>query len=199
MQNYYEFLRSTYPEKISLEQLYRIVHMSKRKAKWLLDNKVIPCNDSGKKTRRYTMYLEDVILYLQKCSKLQIKDLAPNGIFSSNPTPRSRKIDEFEELYTYLEFPEHREQLRQFYIKRLNGFPEALITLDVVEITGFSKSIVNDWIKKQHFKAYRGKTNKIPKQYLIDFLCSNYYVRIHRRSKKQRADMLSFLELVSNK
>lgn len=199
MQEYFDFLRDEYPSQISLEQFYRIVHMSKRKAKWLLDNKVIPCCDSGKKTRRYSIDLENVISYLQRCSDLGIKDLAPNGIFSSQQKKHPPKVDEFQELYAYLGLPEHREQLRQYYTKKLKSFPDALITLDVVQITGFSKSIVNEWIKKQHFKAYRDKTNKIPKQYLIEFLCSNYYVRIHRRSDKQRVDMLGFLELISNK
>ncbi|WP_313529175.1 DNA-binding protein [Anaerotignum sp.] len=197
MQKYYDFLREQYPENISLQQFYQIGHISKRKAKWLLDNKVVPCRDSGKKTRRYTIVLEDVILYLQKCSALGLSDLAPNGIFSSKPQIRAKKIDEFQELYTYLELPEHQEQLRQYYNIKLKSYQDALITLDVVQITGFSKSIVNEWIKKQHFKAFRGKTNRIPKQYLIDFLCSGYYVRIRRRSDKQRADMLGFLELIS--
>ena len=50
----YEYLREQYPEIISKDQLYRICHISKRKARWLLENGIIPCEDSGKQTRRFT-------------------------------------------------------------------------------------------------------------------------------------------------
>ena len=53
MDKKYELLLEKYPETLSLEQLYQICHISKRKAKWLLDNNVIPCRDTGKQTRRY--------------------------------------------------------------------------------------------------------------------------------------------------
>lgn len=44
----YRYLRRKYPETISMDQLYRICHISKRKARWLLEHGVIPCQDSGK-------------------------------------------------------------------------------------------------------------------------------------------------------
>lgn len=57
----YTYLYEEYPEVISADQLYRICHISKRKAKWLLEHGYIPCEDSGKKTRRYKIRLNDVI------------------------------------------------------------------------------------------------------------------------------------------
>ena len=45
----YSALLMEYPEVISKEQVYRICHISKRKATWLLENGIIPCKDSGKK------------------------------------------------------------------------------------------------------------------------------------------------------
>ena len=57
------YLYEEYPEVISAYQLYRICHISKRKAIWLLLHGYIPCEDSGKKTRRYKIRLNDVIDY----------------------------------------------------------------------------------------------------------------------------------------
>ena len=37
----YSFLRNQDPEIITMDQLYRICHISKRKARWLLEN-IIP-------------------------------------------------------------------------------------------------------------------------------------------------------------
>ncbi len=49
----YDYLREQYPETISMDQLYCMCHISKRKARWLLENGVILCEDSGKRTRRF--------------------------------------------------------------------------------------------------------------------------------------------------
>ena len=46
----YGYLREQYPAVISKDQLYRICHISKRKAVWLLEHGVIPCEDPGKQT-----------------------------------------------------------------------------------------------------------------------------------------------------
>ena len=56
----YSALLMEYPEVISKEQVYRICHISKRKATWLLENGIIPCKDSGKKTRRFQVRTIDV-------------------------------------------------------------------------------------------------------------------------------------------
>ena len=77
------------PEMISKDQLYKICHVSKRKALWLLENGVIPCVDSGKKTRRFTIKTVDVVKYLRKLDEGKIKELPPPGIFSSSG-PRKR-------------------------------------------------------------------------------------------------------------
>jgi len=45
----YSILLEQYPEVVSKDQMYKICHISKRKATWLLENGVIPCQDSGKK------------------------------------------------------------------------------------------------------------------------------------------------------
>jgi len=199
MSDYYNFLREQFPEYITLEQLYQICRISKRKAKWLLDHKVIPCQDSGKKTRRYKIKTDDVIQYLKKCNELGKSDLAPIGEFSSACKKRTRIRDEFYELYVYLENPEHRVRFRKFYEERFKRAPDGLTTLEISEMTGFSKSAVNNWVQKGHLKAYRGVKNLIPKEYVLDFICSDYYIRMHRRSIKQKNDLLSFLEIINKK
>ena len=48
-----EMIRKTYPKIVSKDQVYRICHISKATALFLLQSGMIPCTDSGKKTRRY--------------------------------------------------------------------------------------------------------------------------------------------------
>ena len=185
-------IKEQYGEVITLDQLYRICHISKRKAKWLLDNKVIPCEDSGKKTRRYKIKTDDVIAYLEVVERCG--DIAPVGIFSSNCRGKSKKVDEFQALYEYLTEDCHIAQLRDYYKKLFKQCPDGLTTVQIAQMTGFHRNSVNKWIKSGHLKAYRGNVNLIPKTYVLDFLCSDYYVKAHVRSALQKEHMLNFLE-----
>ena len=53
------------PEVITKEQLWRLCHISKSTARFLLKSGKIPCQDSGKKTRRYRILKSDVLAYLE--------------------------------------------------------------------------------------------------------------------------------------
>ena len=49
---YYESIRHKYPEAVSKDQFYQIAHISKATALHLLQNGLVPCKDTGKKTRK---------------------------------------------------------------------------------------------------------------------------------------------------
>ena len=61
MNTQYNEIIENYPNTITLDQFYRICHISKWKAKWLLENGIAPCQDSGKKTRRFKIQTRDVV------------------------------------------------------------------------------------------------------------------------------------------
>lgn len=69
---------------ISLEQLYKMLHVSKRKAAWMLQNGIIPCRIRPTATHRYIIRLEDVEIYLQKQRKARREEI-PVGIFNASP------------------------------------------------------------------------------------------------------------------
>ena len=54
------------PEIITKDQLYRICHISKSTALYLLQSGKITCEYSGKKTRCYKIRKADVITYLEE-------------------------------------------------------------------------------------------------------------------------------------
>ena len=75
----YESLKAKYPERISLNQLYQICRISKRSARYLLKNGVIPCiENSGNKTWRYSIAIDDVITYLRR--REQWGSMIPKGM-----------------------------------------------------------------------------------------------------------------------
>ena len=53
------------PDIITKDQLYRICHISKSTARYLLQSGKIPCYYTGKQTRCYKIKKEDVIAYLE--------------------------------------------------------------------------------------------------------------------------------------
>lgn len=85
----YCHLRKEFPETISMDQLYRICHISKRKAHWLLENGIIPCRDSGKHTRRFSIPLEEVIRFLELRDAGVLEEVIPHGAFSGGSSRRS--------------------------------------------------------------------------------------------------------------
>ncbi len=76
-------------DEISLEQLYKMLHISKRKASWMLNNGIIPCRIRPTATHRYIIRLGDVEIYLQKQRKARREEI-PVGIF--NAKPRKREV-----------------------------------------------------------------------------------------------------------
>lgn len=82
----YDFakIKANYPEKIGLEQMRVICHISKKTARYLLTSGLVPCIDTGKKTRQYTINTKDVIAYLKKRESQPEKFSAPTGYYSAS-------------------------------------------------------------------------------------------------------------------
>ena len=62
--DYYQNIINEYPEYVNKEQFYKIAHISKKTAQYLLQSKKIPCIESKKKTRKYKIKVSDIVDYL---------------------------------------------------------------------------------------------------------------------------------------
>lgn len=190
----YSYLRDHYPPVITLDQLYRICHISKRKAKWLLENHVIPCQDSRKKTRRFKIQLEDVIHYLEELENGNQIVLFPKGFFSSHciPKPTAQK----KKMLRKLARPDIQKEIYHYFEKKFASFPDALTTAAVAQMTGYGRNAVNRWIQTGHLKVYSRGDRFIPKTFLLEFCCSAYYIRLCSLSPDHEEDMI-FLRSLS--
>lgn len=61
-------IRELYSETLSLENVRCILHISKRKAAWMLQNGIIKCEISEKKTKQYKVRIEELFAYLARLS-----------------------------------------------------------------------------------------------------------------------------------
>lgn len=155
MQKDYTYLRQQYPAVISSEQLSKICHISKRKAKWLLENGVIPCVDTGKKTWRFQISIDAVIDYLENRDANNLTVTATPGIFSSKPHKKTAA-------------PVDLKALREYMQRLWSNEPDVLTVEEASRISGFSKNTIYHWIHKERLMSirYMGK-HIIPKDELI--------------------------------
>lgn len=172
----YEHLREQYPDVITKEQLYRICHISKRKAVWLLEHGVISCEDSGKQTRRFRIQLEDVIRFLERREAGELDNIFPQGYFSSHrPPAREERV--------YLDC----DGLRDLLLIRWEEEPDMLTGRQVEVLCGYCVNTVNKWLKKGRVVGvnYYG-TNLISKESLAEHLASRAGQEISVKSEFHR-------------
>lgn len=162
------------PEYINKDQLYRICHISKSTALFLLKSGKIPCEDSGKKTRRYRIKKEDVIRYLKERKIFPESYSAPAGWYKGNYEIRMQ-----EEMP-----PLVLEDMQNFFSKYLENYPDVLTVNAVGKLISYQKSTINGWCMNGYLKSFK-KNNiyYIPKLYLVEFICSVKFRTITRKSE----------------
>lgn len=171
----YSHLLAEYPEKICQDQFYRICRISKRKATWLLENGYIPCEDTGKKTRRFKIRITDVIEYLTRLEDSPESLLTPPGIFSSGikHRPKHKNVE-----------PIDSDQFMKMLKKKWSSFPDTLTVGDVIKLTGYCQTTIAEWISKDKlFGVWYHSKYLIPKDCLIEYMVTKGHC-ITRKSNK---------------
>lgn len=185
-------------DEISLEQLYKMLHISKRKASWMLNNGIIPCRIRPTATHRYIIRLEDVEIYLQKQRKARREEI-PVGIFNAKPRKREVLLNRqpvgtvtIAECYITLA-DECQEAFRAHVEKRLRYTADAFVIDTAAEIIGYSRGMVLPHIQQKHIDAVRisGKYI-ISKAAIVDFLVSDIAFGIVNKSAWHMNTILMF-------
>ena len=139
-------------EYVTADQVRQMLHISKRKCAWMLQNGLLPCENTGKKTRQYRIRSEDVIAYQAK--NAGCPDVLPQ-IFSS-VSPRQPRVPP----------ADFCERLSKLW----SALPDALTEQDVARLLGYTVNTVGRWISNRRLRAVtaHGET-LVAKQWLIDF------------------------------
>lgn len=169
-----------YPEYITKDQMYRICHISKKTCLFLLESGLVPNIDSGKKTRRFKIKTTDVIQYLHDRDDYPELYKAPDGFYMRDGC---KKAPSFEDVFT----KEDLTSMRQYYEMLLKDYPDVLNVRQVAQFTGYGESSVTKWCSKQDLKNFFIRQKfQIPKEYLLDFLVSRYFIGIAVKSEKHK-------------
>lgn len=174
--NKYQNILTSYPEYVTKEQMYQICCISKKTCLYLLESGLVPCIDSGKQTRRFCIKTTDIITYLQKRDQCPSLYRPPAGYYGTKKAIRGSRL-------SIVNIP----QIRIFYSNLLTDYPDVLSSADVCSFTGYKNTSVVGWCKNGHLKSFLIKQRlQIPKEYLLDFLLSDYFSSIAVQSQRHR-------------
>ena len=167
-------------EIISLEQLYKMLHISKRKAAWMLQNGIIPCEIRNTPTHKYSVRKEDVLAYMTKSEREKRKEI-PVGIFNAKKTNNPRRTESpdsdcggyFDDTNYKLRGKE-RARFKEMFEDLLSAVPDTLTVDEVAEVTGYSRTTILRYVRKEYIYAVNimGKYY-ISKQSIINYLTTD--------------------------
>ena len=184
---------------MSLEQLYKMLHVSKRKAAWMLNNGIIPCQIRPTKTHRYIILREDVEVYLQKKRAERRKEI-PVGIFNAKPTKQkvvinnNRPMDTVDLAECFITIADEcKDDFRTHVEKRLQYFPDAITADKAADIMGYAKNTVHSYIQQKRIFAVQISGKYIvPKSALVEFLVDDFAFEIIHKSTWHMNTILTF-------
>ena len=167
-------------EIISLEQLYKMLHISKRKAAWMLQNGIIPCEIRNTPTHKYSIRKEDALAYIAKSEREKRKEI-PVGIFNAKKTNNPRRTESpdsdcggyFDDTHYKLRGKE-RARFKKMLEELLSAVPDTLTVDEVAELTGYHRRTVLRYVQRKYIYAVNimGKYY-ISKQSIINYLATD--------------------------
>ena len=170
----YEALLEEYPEYISLDQMYQICGIAKRSALYLVQNGIVPAIDTGKRTWRYKIALNDVITYLRR--KEQWGSMIPPGMVSSRLNSSADKPKSLRKSFAEFIADASEQDLTDYFAFIYADYPEMLTINEVAEMTGLTVKPLLRLINSGQLKAILyGSKYLIPKEYLLAFVSSKDY------------------------
>ena len=167
-------------EIISLEQLYKMLHISKRKAAWMLQNGIIPCEIRNTPTHKYSVRKEDVLAYIARSGHEKRSEI-PVGIFNAKKTNNPRRTESpdsdcggyFDDTHYKLRGKE-RTKFKKMLEDLLSAVPDSLTVNEVAELTGYHRRTVLRYVQRKYIYAVNimGKYY-ISKQSIINYLATD--------------------------
>lgn len=188
-------------EIISLEQLYKMLHISKRKAAWMLQNGIIPCEIRNTPTHKYSVRKEDVLAYIAR-SEHEKRSEIPVGIFNAKKTNNPRRTESqgsdcggyFDDTHYKLRGKE-RARFKEKLEDLLSAVPDTLTVDEVVGLTGYSRKTILRYAQRKYIYAVNimGKYY-ISKHSIINYLATDKAFKNTQKTPWHIAVIERFLE-----
>lgn len=186
-----EEVRRNYPDTLSLEDVRCILHISKRKAAWILQNGIIKCEIGQKKTKQYKVKVEDLFSYLDKAEHGDSSVSVPVGLFNAKKLIGKKQRNKPITTRTPLKKP--IKAFRAWLADKWEKENEMLLTSDISQLTGYTQQTVQRWMEQGKLRSVKAKNKLVAaKEWLIDFYCDEAY-KIFQKSEKH-SELLELFE-----
>ena len=152
---------------LSGDQLYRYLHISKRKMKYLLENGYIPVINTGKKTYRYRVKRCDAEKFKERMERESNFLVELKGRFRSRDSSPKAALD-------YVLTDDEREEFRKFLTKLWKKYPDALPAKKAAELADISAQRVNELVRKGVVYGMRvGNVQYLSKEKFVEYVAVN--------------------------
>ena len=146
---------------------------------------MVPCENTGKQTRCYKIAKADVAAYLRRRLAEPAYYTPPSGWYKNYP---NHKPPAFSLNDALLLTNATRKRVRRWYERLLARQPDVLNARQIARITGYGARTVSHWCAEGRLRAFSHQhAYKVPKEWLLEFLTSEDYNSITRKSKEHYA------------
>ena len=172
----YEFLKGQYPAAISMNQLYQICKISKLSAAYLIKHGIIPATDTGKKTWRWRIELDDVISYLHKRDR--VGSMIPRGAVNSQHKRTGKRVS----FASHTAF-DNLVELAEYFVYIYSEYPDVLNVADITEMTGLCEKTILKFLRDGDIKVLeRQPKYLVAKSHLLEFVASAKFTQFKSSS-----------------
>lgn len=177
------------PDIVNKEQLREVCHISKKTASFYLQSGLLPCTHNGKLTRCYSIKKKDLIQFLEDLQENPARYFVPASWYKG--ASYSNKIPDAS-VYIVLN-KEKMFLLLRYYDDKMRGYPNLMSVEMVSEFTGYAIRTVRIWCGRGRLKSFiANRRHWVPKVYLKEFLASEGYNDICKKSEKHIQSIANF-------
>ena len=165
-------LLAPYPDPMGRTDFRKACRIGTRTSIYLLQSGLVPCENTGKQTRCYKIAKSDVAAYLRRRLAEPAYYTPPSGWYKNYPNHKPPAFG----LNGALLLTDAARQ------------PDVLDARQIAQVTGYASRTVSRWCTEGRLKAFPYQhTYKVPKEWLLEFLTSEDYNSITRKSKEHYA------------
>ena len=178
-------LMAPYPDPMGRTDFRKACRIGTRTSIYLLQSGLVPCENTGKQTRCYKIAKADVAAYLRRRLAEPAYYTPPSSWYKNYP---NHKPPAFGLNGARLLTDAVRQRIRRWYERLLARQPDVLNARQIARITGYGTRTVSHWCNEGRLRAFSHQhTYKVPKEWLLEFLTSEDYNSITRKSKEHYA------------
>ena len=178
-------LLASYPDPMGRTDFRKACRIGTRTSLYLLQSGLVPCENTGKQTRCYKIAKADVAAYLRRRLVEPEYYTPPSGWYKNYP---GHEAPAFGLNGALLLTDATRRRVRRWYETLLARQPDVLDARQIARVTGYGARTVSHWCNEGRLRAFSHQhTYKVPKEWLLEFLTSEDYNSITRKSKAHYA------------